>query len=115
MITNRLSLDRLSPAHLCGAADGLNKSLFGQDGFSHLPFVLDRLSFPLHLLGLKLFLEFIGDENLVISNGQRFAYSLSIVHLFAVIICKIVNNNRDGESHDLEKDKEGIDDQRIGV
>ena len=62
MITNRLSLDRLSPAHLCGAADGLNKSLFGQDGFSHLPFVLDRLSFPLHLLRLKLFLQFIVEK-----------------------------------------------------
>ena len=45
----------------------------------------------------------------MISNG------ISIAHLFAVIICKIVYNNRDGEGHDLEKDEEGIDDQRISV
>ena len=44
--------------------------------------------------------------------GWILEYSLWIVHLLAVVVSKVVNNNRDGEGHDLEMDEEGIDDNR---
>ena len=77
-----------SSTHFCGAADGLDKSLFGQNRFSHLPFVFDCLSFPLQLLGLQLFLEnllvLIQHCYMVLSDGQRFELSLASVRPSAV-------------------------------
>ena len=37
----------------------------------------------------------------------------SIVYLFTIVVCKIVDNNRNGEGHDLEMDEEVIDDERL--
>ena len=101
-----------SSSHLSGAADRLDESFLGQDRLPHLPFVLHCLGFTLQLLGLQLFLEkaeFVGYLNLYSmldwdsTNHTDWNIIIDNVHLLAVVVGKVVYNDRDWQGHDLDE------------